>query len=96
MASHRSLNMLGQEACPCIYACHVCDSQSLDAGDDGVEGGLNIGSGAGGHYGLGLFMEQLGYVLHRNTHESVAMSSWRNGSTLCYWRNDVGRCWKCG
>lgn len=48
---------------------YVCDSQSLDASNDGVEGGLNIGSRAGGHDGLGLFMEQLGYILHRNTRE---------------------------
>lgn len=40
------------------------NSQSLDAGDDGVEGGLHVGGGAGGHDGLGLFVEQLGDVLH--------------------------------
>lgn len=59
------------EICVCMY---VCDSQSLDASNDGVEGGLNIGSRAGGHDGLGLFMEQLGYILHRNTHERDMMS----------------------
>lgn len=52
------------KACASTY---VCDSQSLDASNDGVEGSLNIGSRAGGHNGLGLFMEQLSYVLHRNT-----------------------------
>lgn len=45
------------------------DSQSLDAGDDGVEGGLHVGGGAGGHNGLGLFVEQLGHVLRRETGE---------------------------
>lgn len=45
------------------------DSQSLDAGDDGVEGGLHVGGGAGGHDGLGLFVEQLGHVLRRETGE---------------------------
>ncbi len=53
---------------------YVCDSQSLDASNNGVEGGLNISSRAGGHNGLGLFMEQLGYILHRNTNERDTMS----------------------
>lgn len=43
----------------------VCYSQSLDASDDGVEGSLNVGGRAGGHDGLALFMEQLGYILHK-------------------------------
>lgn len=55
----------------CMY---VCDSQSLDASNDGVEGSLNISGGAGGHNGLALFMEQLSYILHRNTHERDTMS----------------------
>lgn len=50
----------------CMYA---SDSQSLDASNNGVEGGLNVSGRAGGHNGLGLFMEQLGYILHRNTRE---------------------------
>lgn len=58
-------------ACVCM---HVCDSQSLDASNDGVEGSLNICSRAGWHNGLALFMEQLGYILHRNTHERDTMS----------------------
>lgn len=57
--------------CVCMYK---WDSQSLDASNDGVEGGLNIGSRAGRHNGLGLFMEQLGYILHRNTRERETMS----------------------
>lgn len=52
---------------------YACDSQSLDASNDGVEGSLNISGRAGGHNGLGLFMEQLGYILHRNTHERDVM-----------------------
>lgn len=47
------------------------DSQSLDACDNGVEGGLHVGGGAGGHDGLGLFVKQLGHVLHRETGESL-------------------------
>lgn len=58
-----------------VYICmYIWDSQSLDASNDGVEGSLNIGSRAGGHNGLGLFMEQLSYILHRNTHERETMS----------------------
>lgn len=41
------------------------DLQSLDAGDNGVEGGLHVGGGAGGHDGLSLLVEQLGNVLHK-------------------------------
>lgn len=48
---------------------HAFHSQSLDACDNGVEGGLNISSRAGGHNGLGLFMEQLGHILSRKTLE---------------------------
>lgn len=48
---------------------YASDSQSLDASNNGVEGGLNVSGRAGGHNGLGLFMEQLGYILHRNTRE---------------------------
>lgn len=63
------------------------DSQSLDASNDGVEGSLNISGGAGGHNGLGLFMEQLGHILHRNRRERDTMGPWthnrqgRDGAT---------------
>lgn len=43
------------------------DSQSLDASDDGVEGGLNVGSRACGHDGLGLFVQQVGHILNTQT-----------------------------
>lgn len=59
----------------CSAASH---SQSLDAGDDGVKGGLHVGGGAGGHNGLGLFVEQLCNVLHRETRERQNKQSVRS------------------
>lgn len=56
-----------------MYMC-ICDSQSLDACNDGVEGSLNVGSGARGDNGLALFMEQVSYILHRNTRERDTMT----------------------
>lgn len=46
-------------------------SQSLDAGDDGVEGGLDVSGRAGAHHGQVVVLQHVRQVLgHTQTHTS--------------------------